>query len=151
MAVSEEVRQIVFILEEEGFGALAGELLTEMNLGREVEKFVVSEQDSDRASEPEAVVVRVPIAEDDQLREAMAFLRLRLVLPIRAFAEAERIAGQLGREGGVRIRFIDPEGRQEAEPLSRRDFGDASVADALDGLLERLPAMIAPPPRVEDV
>lgn len=40
MAISEEVRQIIFILEEEGFGALAGELLTEISLGHEVEKVI---------------------------------------------------------------------------------------------------------------
>jgi hypothetical protein len=90
-------------------------------------------------------VVRVPIAEEDQLRDAMEFLRLRLVLPVRAFAEAERLAGQLAGDGGVRIRFIDPEEQFEAEPLSRRDVGDAGLADELDALLDRLPTMLSAP------
>ena len=145
MAVSEEVRQIIFILEDEGFGALAGELLTEISLGREVEKDRVADEAGVRSGERETVVMRIPLAENDQLREAMAFLRLRLVMPVRAFAEAERIAGKLTTDGKVRIRFVDPDELQETEPLSRREIGDASVADTLDALLERLPAMIAPP------
>lgn len=144
MAVSEEVRQLIFILEDEGFGALAGELLTEISLGREVEKDLVAGEVGDRAVERETVVIRVPIAEEDQLREAMAFLRFRLVLPVRAFVEAERIAGQILEEGDVRIRFIVPDEQSETEPLSRRDIGDSSAADALDALLERLPTLVAP-------
>jgi hypothetical protein len=145
MAISEEVRQIIFILEGEGFGALAGELLTEISLGREVEKEIPSDDQASRSVDIETVVVRVPIEEGDQFREAMNFIRMRLVLPVRAFAEAERIAGGLSDIGGVRIRFIDPDERIEAEPISRRDVGDASIADQLDAFLERLPSMIVPP------
>jgi hypothetical protein len=75
----------------------------------------------------------------------MNFIRMRLVLPVRAFAEAERIASGLADERSVRIRFIDPDERIEVEPISRRDIGDASIADQLDAFLERLPSMIAPP------
>lgn len=50
----------------------------------------------------------------------MNFIRMRLVLPVRIFAEAERIAGGLSDKGGVRIRFVDPEEGIEAEPISRR-------------------------------
>lgn len=145
MAISEEVRQIIFILEQEGFGALAGELLTEISLGREVENEIPSDEQVDRSADIETVITRVPIKEDEQLREAMNFIRTRLVLPVRAFAEAERIASALSDNGGVRIRFVDPGEGAEAEPLSRRDIGDASVADRLDTLLERLPSMILPP------
>jgi hypothetical protein len=144
MAISEELREIIFILEDEGFGALAGELLTEISLGTEVEKDIVSAEEG-RDSERETAVVRVPIAEEDQLRDAMEFLRLRLVLPVRAFAEAERLAGQLAGDGGVRIRFIDPVEQFEAEPLSRRDVGDTGLADELDALLDRLPTMLSAP------
>ena len=35
MAVSDDVTEIVRILNEEGFGVLAGEVLAEINLGRE--------------------------------------------------------------------------------------------------------------------
>jgi hypothetical protein len=144
MAISEEVRQIILILEEEGFGALAGELLTEISLGHEVEKAIPQDDEAGR-SDTETVIIRVPIDESDQLREAMNFIRMRLVLPVRAFAEAERIAGGLSDKGGVRIRFVDPEGGIEAEPMSRRDIGDASIADQFDDFLERLPLMIVPP------
>lgn len=145
MAISEEVRQIIFILEEEGFGALAGELLTEISLGREVQKEIPSDEQVSRSLEIETVIDRVPIEEGEQLREAMNFIRTRLVLPVRAFAEAERIASGLLENGGVRIRFVDPDERIEAEPISRRDIGDASVADQLDAFLERLPSMIDSP------
>lgn len=145
MAISEEVRQLIFILEEEGFGALAGELLTEISLGREVEKEIAPDEQAKRGDEIETVITRIPIEEPEQLREAMSFLRARLVLPIRAFAEAEQIASEFAHQGTVRIRFIDPNERVETTPLSTRDVGDVSVVDKLDALLERLPNMIAPP------
>lgn len=145
MTISEEVRQIIFILEEQGFGALAGELLTEISLGREVEKETYVEDRSDKTGAVETVVVRVPIEESDQLSAAMDILRARLVLPVRAFVEAEKIASELAGDGQVRIGFIDPEQRTATEPISTRDVGDASVANELDALLTRLPNMIVPP------
>lgn len=145
MAISKDVRQIIFILEEEGFGALAGELLTEISLGREVEKEAYVEDRSDKAGVVETVVLRVPIEEPDQLQVAMDILRSRLVLPVRAFVEAEKIASELVGDGQVRIGFIDPEQRTATPPISTRDVGDTSVADELDALLTRLPTMIIPP------
>lgn len=145
MAISEDLRRIIFILEEEGFGALAGELLTEISLGREVEKEAYVEDRSDKAGVVETVVLRVPIEEPDQLQVAMDILRSRLVLPVRAFVEAEKIASELVGDGQVRIGFIDPEQRTATPPISTRDVGDASVADELDALLTRLPTMIIPP------
>lgn len=145
MAISEDVRQIIFILEEEGFGALAGELLTEISLGREVEKEDYLEDRSDEAGAVETVVLRVPIEEPDQLQVAMDILRSRLVLPVRAFVEAEKIASELVGDGQVRIGFIDPEQRTATPLISTRDVGDTSVADELDALLTRLPNMIIPP------
>jgi len=152
MAISEDVRQIIRILEEEDFGALAGELLTEMSLGRPVEKRLdhgSDEGDADGADNDETVLVRVPFADEEQLPESVQFLRLRLVEPIRAFAEAERIAGGLAGAKGVRIRFVDPEDRQETGPMSRGDLGDSSLADKLDALLMRLPDMRLPPAGTE--
>ena len=37
MAVGANVMQLVRLLDDEGFGALAGELLTEISLGREMD------------------------------------------------------------------------------------------------------------------
>jgi len=119
--------------------------LTEISLGREVEKETTSDEQVDHGVDFETVITRVPIEEGDQLREAMNFIRRRLVLPVRAFAEAERIASELSDEGGVRIRFVDPDVGIEAEPISRREIGDASVVDRFDAFLERLPSMIVPP------
>jgi hypothetical protein len=152
MAISEDVQQIIRILEEEDFGALAGELLTEISRGRPVEKRLEQdspEGDTGGAENDETVLVRVPFADDEQLPESVQFLRLRLVEPVRAFAEAERIAGSLAGAQAVRIRFVDPENRQETEPMSRRDLGDSSLADKLDALLTRLPDMRSPPAGTE--
>lgn len=145
MAISEEVRQLILVLQEEGFEAIAGELLTEISLGREEEKKLPSYEEDGSSDEAETVVVRVPIEERDQLQEAMNFIRMRLVLPARAFAEAERIAGEISNQSDVRIRFVDPNERVEAEPLSRHTIGDASIAERLEGFIERLPSMITPP------
>ncbi|MBT2134645.1 hypothetical protein KK137_09895 [Croceibacterium sp. LX-88] len=145
MAISDDVRQIILILEEEGFGALAGEILTEISLGREVEKEDFLEDRSDKARAVETIVLRVPIEEPDQLQVAMDILRSRLVLPVRAFVEAERIASELVGDGQVRIGFIDPEQRTATPPISTRDVGDTSIADEFDALLTRLPNMIIPP------
>jgi len=145
MAISEEVRQIIFILEEEGFGALAGELLTEISLGHEVERAVPSDEQAIGSADLDTVIDRHPIKEEDQLREAMNFIRMRLVLPVRAFVEAEQIANELSDQHGVRIRFVDPEERKIAEPISQREIGDKSAADQLESLLERLPSIIGPP------
>lgn len=145
MALGEEVRQIIAILEEEGFGALAGELLTEISLGREVEKEAYLEDQLSEASAVEMVILRIPIEQPDQLQFATDFLRSRLVLPVRAFVEAEELASELTGDGQVRIRFIEPEQRTATLPISTRDLGDTSAADELDALLTRLPKMIIPP------
>ena len=144
MALIEEVRQVIAILEEEGFGALAGELMTEISLGRAVEKLRQTSA-ADRGEEADTAIVRVKYAADEQLQEAMMFLRLRLIEPVRAFAEAERLASDLGVGGAVRVRFIDPEERIEQAPISTREVGDASIAEKLDELFQRLPSMTVPP------
>jgi hypothetical protein len=141
MTSSLDLRQLISILDEEGYGVIAGELLAEISLGQELEKKEVPGGEDDADSD----IRRVPMDEEDQLAEAMRFLRLRLVEPVKAFAEAERIAGEIADAPGVRIRFIDPDERYEIEPLSSRDVGDAALAEELDELLERLPLMLDPP------
>ncbi len=145
MAISIELRQIISILEEEGFGALAGELLTEISLGREVENDAYFDEQAGISDQAETIITRVPIEKSDQLGAAMGILRAKLVLPVRAFVEAEKIASELAVHGKVRISFIDPEQRIATAPISARDVGDATVADELDALLTRLPNMILPP------
>jgi hypothetical protein len=131
MAVSEDVFQILRILDEEGYGVLAGELLAEINLGREV----IGEDD-------DAAVSRSPTSEAEQLQEVTHILRLRLVEPARKLADAEMIAGRLSHRGAVRIRFIDS-GDQPGEggaglPLGDGPSGDHLAADDLDALMDRI-------------
>lgn len=143
MPSSDDLRQLIAILDEEGYGALAGEVLTEINLGREIEKPVVA--DGDRAGADATSLTRVPLDEDDQFDAALRLLELRLVAPARAFAEAERIAGRLSDSGATRLRFIDPVERFESAPPALGRPGDAEAADALAALIVRLPAMRAAP------
>jgi hypothetical protein len=142
MATSEDIRQLIAILDEEGFGGLAGEILTELNLGREIEKDVAP--DLNAHGTDVTTLVRVPYDEDDQFAAAMALLDLRLVAPARALAEAERIASRLGGEG-TRLRFVDPVTQVETAPGERRTPGDATAADALADMVARLPNLRAAP------
>jgi hypothetical protein len=104
MAVSDDVTEIVRILNEEGFGVLAGEVLAEINLGREIVR-VWPVEDED------ATVSRSHTSEEEQLQQATHILRLPLVEPARKLADAEMIAGHLSHREAVRIRFVDPEDR----------------------------------------
>lgn len=132
MALTSDIRDLVRILDEEGFGAMAGELMTELSLGRPVEK----EQEDD---EPPA---RQPIADEEQIAFAIDFLRQRLVMPIAAFAEAETIAAEMSNGEPVKIEFVDPLEGTIAEPISRGEAGDASMAGRIDNFLGRLPTLI---------
>jgi hypothetical protein len=131
MAVIDEVFEIVRILDEEGYGVLAGEVLAEINLGREV-----------IGEDGDAAVPRSPISEEEQLQEVRNILRLRLVEPARKLADAEMIAGRLSHRGAVRIRFVDPED-QPGEGAAGLRLGDAPpgddlAADQLDALMNRI-------------
>lgn len=143
MATSEDVRQLIAILDEEGFGIVAGELLTEINLGREIEKPVFDGRD---AAAPDATsIVRVPLDDDDQFDAALRLIELRLVAPARALAEAERIAGLLADSPTTRLRFIDPVEQFDIAAPARGEPGDTAPADALADLITRLPDLRATP------
>lgn len=135
MAMNDDVRHLILILEQEGFGAIAGELMTELSLGRQVQG--LSDESED--------MVRQAFADEEQLDFAMEFLRLRLVVPVRAFAEAERLAAELSEGQAVKINLVDPIEGQIAEPISRQKAGDAERADRLAEFLEKLPSLFAEP------
>lgn len=160
MAVSPEVIELVQLLDGEGFGMLAGELLTEIALGRETDEESATEDVGGAAqttlAEPlrfaDVPPPRQPIPEGEQLAFAAEFLRLRLVEPILRLAEAEDIAGALALEGlnqgedvrkatatdPVRIKFTRPEG-DDRPPLDRTEPpGRADTALALSEVLEQL-------------
>lgn len=160
MAVSPDLIELVQLLDEEGFGTLAGELLTEIALGREVD-WEAEAEDPDETGEversgPERIAdlppPREPIPEGEQLKLAAEFLRLRLVEPIRRLAEAESIAGELAGEAPmvkgesaqivapdpVRILFRRPPS-DNRPPLERAEkAGRADSAQALALVLKQL-------------
>ena len=161
MPVNSDVMQLVSILEEEGFGALAGELLTEINLGRELNvdhgdgaTTMMTETSVDEDLGPDALLRREPIPDDEQLSEAVRFLRLRLVEPVRRLAEAERIAAELSREQGpggthpqtsrmgVKIAFVDSLGDAVADFVPTEHAGEHQSADELDEVLTRIVAQV---------
>lgn len=195
MPVSPDVMTVVRILDEEGFGALAGELLTEVATGRELdtdsgdvdappenlkaetpagsmERLVTLDDESVRLQlyfdtdgglgDPE--VRRESIPESEQLAHAMAFLKLRLVEPMRRLAEAERLAGEIA--AGMTASAVDrAESTEEVKvrplrdappirvsfsrneagdaPLLERDAkpGDLAEVDALAEVLGRIAAL----------
>lgn len=134
--VSEDVMELVQLLSEEGFAILAGELLTEIGLGREPDEFdsdeeapVRPDQTTDRA---EGDVGRVPFGPDAQLDFALEFLELRLVAPVRALAEAEAIAGQLAVPDVEAGTVKDADGIGRPITLAFRSPGQSSTAFSRD-------------------
>lgn len=129
MAVSENVTQLALILQEAGFVAIAGEILTEIDRGR-----IEQRLDALDEADPDLVLVYVPYEEDEQFEAAIQMMRRKLVAPARAFAEAEqRASAVVGKQ--TEIRFVDPRGEFKYAPDGRGPIGDASLADKLDAFL----------------
>lgn len=144
MAIGPDVRQLVSILEDEGFEALAGELLLEIGRGREVERPDPVDIEA-RVEDPASVILRVPIPEEEQFSEAMSLLRLRLVDPVRVLRQADEIASKIADAPGTRIRFIDPIEPFEVKPLRDPDVEDPEVGEDLSAILDALPQPIKGP------
>jgi len=146
MATDSDVLQLANVLDAAGFGAVAGELLTEIALGREVEM-----RDDEAVGQggevPELQLRRSPYSEDEQFAAAIAFLHDRLVLPALAIGEAERLAGQLGDRDGkaVPIRLVDAERGTDGYYALGRAPGDDALALKLSAVLESLPDRREPP------
>lgn len=164
MPVNVDVLQIVRILNEEGFGALAGELLMEISMGRELdlggsgdtvkENFRSSVDDFLLDPKPR----REPIPDNEQLGEVVQFLRLRLVEPVRRLAEAERIASELLRGGfserelggtaakmlttAISISFVDPWGESVTGFARSEAAGEEQRAKELDEVLGRIAVQV---------
>lgn len=102
MPVNADFMELISILAEEGFEALAGELLNEVATGRELREpgddgsapYGITEGQADQDPQVQ------PIPDGEQLGYAMRLLRLRLVEPVRRLAEAEQVAGRIRAEGG---------------------------------------------------
>lgn len=152
MRVSDDVMELVELLNEEGFGALAGDLLMEISLGRELEEG--PEDTDDVQGQPaetfaeDTAIVRVPFNEEEQLEAAMTFLQFRLVEPVKRMAEAERIAGRLAAAPAQPVAASDGPGKPLRITFRARDDaavrferaeapGDATSAEELQAALRR--------------
>lgn len=148
--------ELVYLLNEEGYGALAGELLTEISLGYELgneyDEPNISAYSFERSTGPEESQ-RKPVPEDEQLKFAVEFLQLRLVAPMRFLAEAEEIAGELvttiegtpqsesghGKSNGpIRIAFNPPANRSETRIQRVEAPGSYESIDELSLALKSL-------------
>lgn len=151
MPVSHDVMEIIRVLDEEGFGFLASELLAEVTLGIELD-LDGGEADLEGEANTEAAEPAPPpmvdlgeddlriqryfdadggkggpppryegISEPDQLAFAMEFLRLRLVEPIKHLAEAEQLASKLVGDAATAPAAERPE-QPEGEALPAEKF-----------------------------
>lgn len=128
MKVSSDVLQLATILEETGFGWMAGEIVSEISLGR------CRTSDDPTLDEQE----RDPIPDDEQLSVAIDMVISRLVAPARAFSAAERYCARLHKGAPSKIVFVDPAG-EIVEALScRAPPGTHRVADKLENVLRSL-------------
>lgn len=145
--ISRDVRRLVLVLEAEGYGFLAGEILSEVDSGRLVPSddsgddvpmkagFDIDRIPDGRSEDRPCRRERIPL--DEQLAEAIKILRLRLVEPARRLAEAERLAG--GLTIGEPVRFALTE--DDIVISARSDLvapGDDRIAVKLDDLLSRI-------------
>ncbi len=157
MATNPDIMLLVRLLDEEGFSALAGELLTEISLGRELDLDDVEGTDVEKpAASTDGIAVEANLRReafevDEQLGVAVSFLRLRLVQPVRYLAEAERIAAELRTdtprgtapvvrqvspsEAAIRITFVDPDSSTSSGLMRIEEAGGNESADRLDAVL----------------
>lgn len=148
--------ELVYLLNEEGYGVLAGELLTEIALGYEIgqddEELETISSGHEPTARPEESQ-RQPIPQDLQLEFAVNFLELRLVAPMRFLAEAEVLAGKLSTPpegearlgeklkkatGPIRVAFMSPADRSEARIERAEAPGSYKSIDALSSALKSL-------------
>ncbi|MFN3806621.1 hypothetical protein [Asticcacaulis sp.] len=145
MEIGEDARELIAILMDEGYGVIAGELLTELSLGRE-RLSTQAKKELFQTEEFDDEPVRDPIPEADQVAFACDFLRQRLVEPVMHLAEAERLASGLIAEPGkalgateaVRIAFQRPV--QDGHPVLSRSEG-AGITESAVRLADALAAL----------
>src|SRR5580765_1985788 len=101
MPATRDLLWLIAILDTEGFGELAGEILTEISAGR-----IVQDETDPNVSEDDSPPKRVPFGPEEQLREAIVLLRARLTEPAIRLAEAEEIAGRLMDSSPIRVVFV---------------------------------------------
>lgn len=135
MALRAEVLDIVRILDDEGFGIIAGDLLVEIASGAPT---VFQREPSIHLATP---TEDRAISEEFQLHVAMKFLRQRLLQPAFALAEAERVLSEFQDRGSVRIKFVEPENGTARVPSTEAPPGDHEIPDRLDALLTRIAAL----------
>ncbi|HWE99127.1 MAG TPA: hypothetical protein VG248_04970 [Caulobacteraceae bacterium] len=131
MRVSEDVFELAQILNEAGFGELAGELISEIGVDQ-------PEADEGAGAAEDGFAAVPSVASDqDQLREALQFIALRLVEPMRRINEATNLASELSRNKDVVFKFVRTAADQPGlEGTTLR--ADPEGVDAVDRALQRL-------------
>ena len=126
---------------------VAGEIFLELSRGAETEShYSIEEANSDGA---DTAIVRRPYEANEQLPRVIAMLREALIAPIANFIEAEVMAGIIAGNEDTHIAFIDPIDHHEIAPINNLGVGDFRTVRKLDALLDRLPAMVMPPPQTD--
>ncbi|WP_349367335.1 hypothetical protein [Salinarimonas sp.] len=123
MAADDDFQRLISILREEGYGAIAGEVLQEIESGREIKI---------QLEDGTTLVRREKIADGEKLHEALHMLRVLLVEPVLKFAAAERVASNLC-DATTEIAFVDVEGK-----ASRFDKKQVELAYKLKFILNEL-------------
>mgnify|MGYP003576293965 CR=1 FL=1 len=153
MSDVDDAREIIAILQETGFEAVAGELLQALAIRRERSDrdLAVDATDLDEEEEPKLILSEVfrrpaisprPARPADrrqtELEFALDFITTRLVQPAQALAEAERIVGELAEGPPAPIEFIASADDSDRLPRGEAQAGQAEAAARLADAVERV-------------
>jgi hypothetical protein len=153
MADADDAREIIAILQETGFDAVAGELLQALAVRRERpdRDLTVDAADLDEEKTPKLIASEVfrrpaisprPARQMDrpqtELEFALDFITTRLVQPAQALAEAERIVGELAEGPPASIEFTASPDGSERLPRGEAEAGEAEAAGRLADAVERV-------------
>lgn len=153
MADADDAREIIAILQETGFEAVAGELLQALAIRRDRpdRDLMVDAADLDAEEAPKLIASEVfrrpaisprPARPTDraqtELEFVLDFITTRLVQPAQALAEAERIVGELADGPPAPIEFIASTDGSDRLPRGEAEAGEAEAAALLADAVERV-------------
>lgn len=153
MADADDAREIVTILQETGFDAVAGELMQALAARRQRpdRALTLDAADADEEKAPKLIaseVFRRPAISPRPARQkgrpqtelefALDFITTRLIQPAQALAEAERIVGELAEGPPALIEFATSSDGSDALPRGEAEAGEAEAAARLADAVERV-------------